>query len=42
VMNTPESEGLKGLNLCLEDEKKFIDFSRSAIWLAKEHVFVDG
>ena len=42
VMNTQGSEGLKGLNLCLEDEKKFIDFSRSAIWLAKEHVFVDG
>jgi uncharacterized protein (TIGR02118 family) len=25
----------------LEDEAKFIDFKRSAIWLGKEHVFVD-
>ncbi len=25
----------------IEDESKFIDFKRSCIWLAKEHVFVD-
>ena len=25
----------------IEDEAKFIDFSRSAMWLGKEHVFVD-
>jgi hypothetical protein len=25
----------------IEDESRFIDFSRSAMWLAKEHVFVD-
>ena len=25
----------------LEDENQFIDFSRSSMWLGKEHVFVD-
>jgi len=25
----------------IEDESKFIDFARSSMWLAKEHVFVD-
>ncbi len=25
----------------VEDEAKFIDFSRSTLWLAKEHVFID-
>ena len=25
----------------VEDERRFIDFKRSTLWLAKEHVFVD-
>ena len=25
----------------VEDESNFIDFKRSTMWLAKEHVFVD-
>tara|TARA_B100001971_G_scaffold49416_1_gene44698 strand:- start:21256 stop:22059 length:804 start_codon:yes stop_codon:yes gene_type:complete len=31
----------KGETALYEDEAKFIDFSRSALWFAKEHVFVD-
>ena len=27
--------------VAIEDESSFIDFRRSAMWLAKEHVFVD-
>jgi uncharacterized protein (TIGR02118 family) len=27
--------------IAIEDESNFIDFSRSAMWFAKEHVFVD-
>ena len=37
--NTPE--GRKAFAAALEDEKNFIDFSRSALWYAKEHVFID-
>lgn len=25
-----------------EDEQRFIDHSRSPVWLSEEHVFVDG
>jgi hypothetical protein len=25
----------------IEDESTFIDFKRSSMWLAKEHVFID-
>jgi uncharacterized protein (TIGR02118 family) len=39
IFDTPE--GLKAFGICLEDEKNFIDFSRSSIWMAKEHVFID-
>lgn len=36
------SEEAKEANrVAVEDESGFIDFKRSAIWLAKEHVFVD-
>ncbi|MFT5928086.1 MAG: hypothetical protein ACI805_001203, partial [Candidatus Azotimanducaceae bacterium] len=28
--------------LLFEDEAKFIDFSRSALWYGKEHVLVDA
>jgi hypothetical protein len=34
-------ERLKGNEIAAADESKFIDFSRSAMWLAKEHVFID-
>jgi hypothetical protein len=31
----------RGWELAVEDESKFIDFARSSMWYAKEHVFVD-
>jgi uncharacterized protein (TIGR02118 family) len=34
-------EGVRARELAAEDESKFIDFKRSALWLAKEHVFID-
>ena len=34
-------ERIKANRIALEDESKFIDFSRSAMWVAKEHVFID-
>jgi hypothetical protein len=34
-------EGVKAAQVFMEDEKAFIDLSRSAIWLAKEQVFID-
>lgn len=34
-------ERIKANQLAYEDETKFIDFSRSAMWFAKEHVFID-
>jgi uncharacterized protein (TIGR02118 family) len=39
AMATPE--GVRAGELAAEDEAKFIDFQRSAMWLAKEHVFID-
>ena len=36
---TPER--VRGGQLAVEDESKFIDFARSSMWLAKERVFVD-
>ncbi|MDY6821347.1 MAG: EthD domain-containing protein [Deferribacterota bacterium] len=36
AITTPE--GQKAFSFFLEDEKKFIDFGRSALWLAKEYV----
>ncbi len=36
---TPESA--EGGRLAIEDESKFIDFKRSAMWMAKERVFID-
>jgi hypothetical protein len=29
------------MELLVEDEAKFVDFKRSALWVAKEHVFID-
>ena len=37
--NTPERQ--QAGRAAAEDEAKFIDFSRSSIWVGKEHVFVD-
>ena len=34
-------ERLESNRVAIEDESTFIDFKRSAMWLAKEHVFVD-
>jgi uncharacterized protein (TIGR02118 family) len=39
VGQTPE--GKNAMTLAVEDEVKFIDFSRSAMWIGKERVFVD-
>jgi hypothetical protein len=37
--STPE--GKRALEIAIEDEARFIDFANSAIWLAKERVFID-
>ena len=37
--NTPE--GRRAMQIAVEDEAKFIDFANSAMWVAKEHVFID-
>lgn len=37
--NTPE--GRKAMEIAVEDESKFIDFAKSAMWIAKERVFID-
>ena len=36
---TPEGKAF--VARAIEDESKFIDFSRSSMWFSKEHVFVD-
>jgi hypothetical protein len=41
IMGDPEGEGAKAFGAFLEDEKRFIDFTRSTLWAAKERVFVD-
>ena len=41
IFEDPTSEGAHGFNAFLEDEKRFIDFTRSSVWAAKEIVFVD-
>lgn len=41
VMGDPGSEGARAFGEFLEDEKRFIDFSRSSVWAAKERVFVE-
>jgi len=40
-MSVPTPEKTRGGQLAVEDESKFIDFARSCMWLAKEHVFID-
>ena len=39
ALNTPE--GLQAVQDLLDDEKRFIDLSRSAIWIAEEHVILE-
>lgn len=39
IAQTPE--GRQAMNLAVEDESHFIDFPRSAMWIAKERVFID-
>jgi hypothetical protein len=34
-------EGLQASATILEDERAFVDVSRSAFWVAKEHVCID-
>ena len=38
-VSTPERQ--EAGRRAIEDESTFIDFQRSCMWLAKEHVFVD-
>lgn len=40
VLSTPEAQLAN--QRALEDERRFVDFPRSSIWLAKEHVIVDS
>lgn len=37
AVSTPEKD-----EVLFEDERRFIDHSSSSVWLAEEHVFVDG
>jgi len=37
--STPE--GRRAMQIAVEDEAKFIDFANSAMWIAKERVFID-
>ncbi len=34
-------EGVKAMAALIDEERKFVDLSRSAIWLGKEHIFID-
>ena len=38
---TSTPEGLQAMGELQEDEKNFIDFSRSAMWIAREHVIFE-
>ncbi len=39
MANVPEA--IRAMELAIEDETKFIDFPRSAMWIGKERVFID-
>ena len=41
IATLESAEGQQAFAAFLSDERNFIDFSRSALWLAKEHVVVD-
>ncbi|MCP5201817.1 MAG: EthD domain-containing protein [Gammaproteobacteria bacterium] len=39
MANVPEA--IRAMELAIEDEAKFIDFKRSAMWIGKERTFID-
>jgi hypothetical protein len=39
IAGSPEAR--RAMELAVEDEAKFIDFKKSAMWIAKERVFID-
>ena len=39
MADVPEAK--RAMEIAVADESKFIDFKRSAMWLGKEHVFID-
>ena len=39
MANVPEAS--RAMDIAIEDEKHFIDFTRSAIFIGKERVFID-
>ena len=39
IATSPEAR--QAMEIAVEDERKFIDFSRSAMWIGKERVFID-
>ena len=39
MASVPEAN--RAMELAIEDEAKFIDFKRSAMWIGKERVFID-
>ncbi len=39
---TASAEGRKAGQELLEDERRFIDLERSALWIAREHPIVEG
>lgn len=41
LSSPPTPERLRMAELAVEDESKFIDFPRSAMWIAKERMFID-
>ena len=42
VTATASPEGRKAGEELLEDERRFIDMERSALWVAQEHAIVEG
>jgi uncharacterized protein (TIGR02118 family) len=41
ILGDPASEGAQAFTAFLEDEKRFVDFTRSSVWATKELVFVN-
>jgi len=42
IFGDPAGEGARAFGIFLEDEKRFIDFTRSSVFATKERVFIDG
>jgi len=42
IFGDPAGEGARAFTLFLEDEKRFIDFTKSSVFPTKERVFIDG